>query len=93
VLFYSVGIGTLAVAALLFTVLIGVWMYGQFVWTFTHWDLADVRLTPFKSLAYLIVGVTFVAGTGAGLWIFSGAAWKNQKPERSKPTSVRRSSL
>lgn len=91
-LLYSVGIGTLAVAALLFTVLMAVWMYGQFVWTFTHWDLANVRLTPFKSLAYLVVGVTFVVGTGAGLWIFSGAAWKNQKSERPDPASVRRTS-
>ena len=89
-LFYSLGIGTVAVAALLFMVLMGVWMYGQFVWTFTHWDLANVRLTPFKSLAYLIVGGTFVGGTCVGLWIFSGAAWKNEKPERLNATSAKR---
>jgi hypothetical protein len=80
VLFYSLGFGTVAVVALLFTVLMGVWMYGQFVWTFTHWDLANVRLTPFKSLAYLIVGGTFVGGTCVGLWIFSGAAWRMKSP-------------
>jgi hypothetical protein len=84
VLFYSMGIGTLAVGALIFTVLVAVWLYGQFVWTFTQWDLADVRLTPFKSLAYLVIGTTFLAGTGAGLWIFSGAAWKNQNTTRTR---------
>ena len=88
VLFYSMGIGTLAVGALLFTVLLAVWLYGQFVWTFTQWDLADVRLTPFKSLAYLVIAATFLAGTGAGFWIFSGAAWKNQ---RENTTTTRHS--
>ncbi len=83
------GIGAIAVAALLFTALMGIWMYGQFVWTFTHWDLADVRLTPYKSLAYIIVAGTFVAGTCAGLWIFSGAAWKNQKSAKPGPTRAR----
>ena len=83
------GIGTLAVAALLFTVLMSVWMYGQFVWTLTHWDLADVRLTPVKSLAYLILAGTFVGGTCAGLWMFSGAAWKNQQPTRASTHRTR----
>ena len=55
VLLYSMGIGTLAVAPCYLPCLMSVWMYGQFVWTFTHWDLADVRLAPFKSLAYLII--------------------------------------
>lgn len=73
------GVGTLAVGALLFIVLIAVWLYGQFVWTFTHWDLSDISLAPFKSLAYLVIAVTFLGGTCAGLWIFSGAAWKNQR--------------
>jgi hypothetical protein len=73
------GIGTLAVGALLLTVLMAVWFYAQFVWTFTHWDLADVRLAPFKSLAYVVIAGTFLAGTGAGVWIFSGAIWKNQR--------------
>jgi hypothetical protein len=79
VLFYSMGVGTLAVGALLFTVLVFVWFYGQFVWAFTHWDLANVRLTPFKSLAYLVIAGTFLGGTCAGLWVFSGAIWKNQQ--------------
>jgi hypothetical protein len=89
VLLYSMGVGSLAVAALLFTVLVLVWFYGQFVWSFTHWDLASVRLSPFKSLAYLLIVGTFVGGTCAGLWIFSGAIWKNQ---RANATPKRRPS-
>jgi hypothetical protein len=87
VLLYSMGIGTLAVGALLLMVLMAVWFYGQFVWTFTHWDLADVRLAPFKSLAYVVIAGTFLAGTGAGFWVFSGAVWKNQ---RANTTPTRR---
>src|SRR6476661_5326829 len=63
ILFYSMGFGAIAVAILLFAVLVAVWFYGQFIWSFTQWDLANVRLTPFKSLAQLIIVATFVGGT------------------------------
>ncbi|HMK28559.1 MAG TPA: hypothetical protein VK473_02670 [Terriglobales bacterium] len=92
ILFYSMGFGALAVAALFLVVLAAVWLYGQFVWTFTHWDFADFRLAPFKRLAYLIVGGTFAAGTCAGLWCFSGAAWRNRKTPRANSASARRGS-
>jgi len=77
------GFGTIAVGILLFAVLVIVFLYGQFVWTFTQWDGAGIRLTPFKSLAYLIIFGTFVGGTCVGLWCFSGAAWRNRKATRS----------
>jgi hypothetical protein len=76
VLFYSLGFGTVAVGALLFLVLIVVSLYGQLIWSFTHWDLADVQLTPFKPFAYFLLLGTFIGGTCFGLWCFSGAAWK-----------------
>jgi hypothetical protein len=90
VLFYSMGFGVIAVVILFFLVLLLVWMYAQFVWSFTQWDMANVRLTPFKSLAYLILTGTFVGGTCVGLWCFSGAAWQNRKPVRASSTSSRR---
>jgi hypothetical protein len=83
ILFYSMGFGAIAVGILLFAVLVAVWFYGQFIWSFTQWDLANVRLTPFKSLAQLIVVATFLGGTCVGLWCFSGAAWRNRKPGRA----------
>jgi len=77
------GFGSLAVAALFLLVLAAVWAYAQFVWTFTHWDLAEFDLMAYKHLAYLVVGTTFAAGTGAGLWCLSGAAWRKGTPVRS----------
>jgi len=83
IFFYSLGFGATAVGILLFAVLLLVSLYGQFVWTFTQWDGASIRLTPFKSLAYLIIIGTFVGGVCVGLWCFSGAAWRNQNASRS----------
>jgi hypothetical protein len=86
ILFYSLGFGTVAVGILLFAVLLLVSLYGQFVWTFTQWDGTNIRLSPFKSLAYLIVTGTFVGGVCVGLWCFSGAAWKKQQSSRASRT-------
>jgi hypothetical protein len=91
ILLYSMGFGVIAVALLFLLVLAAVWFYGQFVWTFTHWDLADFRLAPFKRLIYLVIGGTFAAGTCTGLWCFSGAAWRTSKPVGTS-SSARRSS-
>jgi hypothetical protein len=84
------GIGTLAVAVLLFTVLMAVCLFVQIIWTFTPFDMAGVSLAPFRSFAYFVVGGTFVGGTCAGLWCFSGAVWKNAKPGRSNSSPIRR---
>jgi hypothetical protein len=83
------GVGTLAVAVLLFTVLMAVCLFAQFIWTFTPFDMAGVSLAPFRSFAYLLIAGTFVGGTCAGLWCFSGAVWKNRKPGRSSSSSIR----
>ena len=81
------GFGTVGVILVLFLLLAAVWMYGQFVWTFTRWDLADVRLKPFQPAAEFILLGAFASGFCVGLWYFSGQAWK--KPQnartRSKP--------
>lgn len=90
ILFYSLGFGAIAVGILLFGVLVVVSLYGQFVWAFTQWDGASIRLTPFKSLAYLIIIVTFISGMCVGLWCFSGAAWQKQKTSRSSAPQRRR---
>jgi hypothetical protein len=88
-LFYSMGFGATAVGILLFAVLLIVSLYELSIWTFTGWDLVSVRLTPFKSLAYLIIIATFVGGMCGGLWCFSGAAWRNRRPARAGTTSRR----
>ena len=90
ILFYSLGFGVIAVGILLFAVLLVVSLYGQFVWAFTQWDGTSISLAPFKSLAYLIIAVTFVVGMGTGFWFFSGAAWQKQKTSRSSAPQHRR---
>ncbi len=82
-MFYSMGFGATAVGILLFAVLLIVSLYDLFIWTFTEWDFVSVRLTPFKSLAYLIIAGTFFGGVCGGLWCFSGAAWRNRKTARA----------
>jgi hypothetical protein len=83
ILLYSMGFGAIAVGILLFAVFLIIALYGQFVWTLTQWDGVNIRLTPFKSLAYLIIVGTFAAGMCVGFWCFSGAAWKKQKSPKS----------
>ena len=80
---YSMGIGTLAVVALFVLVLLAVFLYGQLVWSFTQWDMADVSLDSYRPLAYVVLVGTFVAGSGLGLWLFGGSAWRKQNQARS----------
>jgi hypothetical protein len=82
------GIGTIAVIALFFLVLLAVFLYGQFVWSFTQWDMADVSLEPYKSLAYVVLVGTFVAGSGVGLWLFGGSVWGKQNQAATAGTTV-----
>jgi hypothetical protein len=84
------GVGAVAVAVLCLLVLAAVWVYGQFIWTFTHWDLTDVRPHAFKPFADFLVFGTFLAGTCAGLWCFSGAAWSEGKKSRPKAAAPER---
>src|SRR5215831_12854271 len=41
VLFYALGVGTLGLVLFFVLSLALIGLYGQFVWTFTHWDLAS----------------------------------------------------
>lgn len=84
-LFYSAGWGTVAVAILFLLVLAACWLYAQFVSTFTHWDLADLRLKPFKAAAEFVLFATFAGGASVGLWCFSGKAWKRPWRQSAKP--------
>jgi hypothetical protein len=90
VLVYSLGVGTVAVAVLLLAVLAAVWLYGQFIWSFTHWDFSEVRLRPFKPFADFVIFGVFLAGTCAGLWCFSGIAWSKPQNKHSKSTTKQR---
>jgi hypothetical protein len=77
VLFYATGVGVLALVVLFFATLILIALYGQFIWTFTQWDLSDVRSAVVKPWAHFTLAMVFVGGTLVGLWFFGGYAWKN----------------
>lgn len=77
VLFYAMGVGVLALAGLFFLALLAIGLYGQFVWTFTHWDLSSVRSAVVKPWAHFTLWAVFLGGTGVGIWFFGGYGWKN----------------
>ena len=88
-LFHSIGVGALALLLLFFAVLVGVGLYGQFVWALTGWDLADVNVHAYRPLAIGLLWLVFAGGTGVGLWFFSGAAWKMIREWGRKKVVVR----
>ena len=77
VLFYAMGVGALALAGLFFFALLGIGLYGQFIWTFTHWDLSSVRSEVVRPWAQFTLWAVFLGGTGVGIWFFGGYGWKN----------------
>ena len=76
VLFESFGFGMLAILITLSVVLLAVGIYVQVIWPLTDWDLVNVSLTPYGSLASTILLAIFAFGSGLGFWFVSGAAWK-----------------
>lgn len=77
ILFYAMGVGALALVILFFVVLLGIGLYGQFVWALTMWDLSSIRSAAVKPWAHLTLWSVFLSGTGVGVWFFGGFAWKN----------------
>lgn len=90
VLFYAIGVGVLALVVLFLLVLFGIGLYGQFVWTFTQWDLSSIRSAAVKPWAQLTLWTVFLAGTGVGIWFFGGYAWRNINVRISNAATRRR---
>jgi hypothetical protein len=80
--FESLSAGAMAVMAAMAATLVLVGIYGYFVWSFTHWDLADVNLAMLDSWGkYVLIGI-FAGGSAAGFWCFSGAAFREKTGQR-----------
>ncbi len=77
--FESLSAGAVAVFLALMAVLILVGIYSYFIWSFTHWNLTDVENGSWWKYALLLI---FVAGSAAGLWCFSGAAFRGKAGQR-----------
>jgi len=79
--FESLSAGGIAVFAAMTAVLILVGIYSYFIWSFTHWDLANVSLENDAWWEYGL-GIIFAAGSAAGFWCFSGAAFREKGSQR-----------
>jgi hypothetical protein len=77
--FESLSAGAVAVFLALMAVLILVGIYSYFIWSFTHWDLDSVGNSSWWKYALLLI---FVAGSAAGFWCFSGAAFRGKAGRR-----------
>src|ERR1019366_2447564 len=73
--FESLSAGGIAVFVALVAVLVLVGIYSYFIWPFTYWDLANLKLENGSWWEYAL-GLIFAAGSAAGFWCFSGAAWR-----------------
>jgi hypothetical protein len=81
-LFESLSAGGVAVLVALITVLLLVGIYSYCVWPFTHWDLANIDSGAFYSWSKFLLIVIFAAGSAAGFWCFSGAAFREKTGRR-----------
>jgi hypothetical protein len=85
----SFSLGGMAVFVAMAAILVLVGLYTYLVWPLTKWDLADVNLAKLISLGEYVLVVIFVAGTAAGFWCFSGAAFR-QRPDQRRGNAVSR---
>lgn len=76
-IFESISAGGIAILLTLFAVLILVGIYSYFVWPFTHWDLNGLRIADGSWWVYALA-IIFCAGSFAGFWCFSGAAFQKK---------------
>jgi hypothetical protein len=75
--FESLSAGGIAVFLALVTMLVLVGIYSYFVWPFTHWGLAQLQLADDTGWEYALA-IIFAAGSAAGFWCFSGAAFRKK---------------
>jgi hypothetical protein len=90
VLFFAMGVGTLALIVFFIGTLALIGLYGQFVWSFTQWDLASIQSDAVKPWAQFALVMVFGCGMLVGIWLFGGYAWKNVKARRANAATRRR---
>ena len=89
VLFYAMGVGALALVLFFILSLALIGLYGQFVWTFTHWDFASVQSEMVKPWANFAMLSVFGVGVIVGIWFFGGYAWSHLKNRRMVNAATR----
>jgi hypothetical protein len=83
-LFESVSAGVMALLVLMMALMLLVGVYVIIVWPLTLWDLPVQNLDGYSSWVSMVLWSVFAGGSLAGLWCFSGAAFKDKrKPRRN----------
>ncbi len=80
--FESLSAGVMALLVLMMALMVLVGVYVIIVWPLTMWDLPVENLDVYSSLITLVLWSVFAGGSLAGLWCFSGAAFKDKKKAR-----------
>jgi hypothetical protein len=81
-LFESLSAGVMALLVLMMALMVLVGVYVIIVWPLTMWDLPVQNLDGYSSWASMVLWSVFAGGSLAGLWCFSGAAFKERKKAR-----------
>jgi hypothetical protein len=81
-LFESLSAGVMALLVLMMALMVLVGVYVIIVWPLTMWDLPVQNLDGYSSWVSLVLWSVFTGGSLAGLWCFSGAAFKDKKKAR-----------
>jgi len=84
-IFESLSLGTFAVLVVMAGVLVLVGAYVYLVWPLTGWDLVEVSVEKLDLWSEFALGLVFMAGSAAGFWCFSGAAFRPKKRAPRSP--------
>jgi hypothetical protein len=85
-IFESLSAGGIAVLLALVLALVLVGFYTGVVWPLTQWDLAHINQEKYLGLCQWTLWLIFAAGSGAGFWYFSGAAFQEKRVPGPNPT-------
>jgi hypothetical protein len=85
-LFESVSAGVISIFVLFVVIMAVVGVYVIVVWPLTFWDLDSLGLEKYAAWAKDLLWSVFAGGTLAGLWCFSGAAFRGEKKAGGRPS-------
>jgi hypothetical protein len=83
-LFESLSAGVMTLVVLMAVLLALVGVYVIIVWPLTMWDLPVQSLEGYSSWVNTVLWSVFAGGSLAGLWCFSGAAFRDNKKARRR---------
>jgi hypothetical protein len=87
-IFESMSAGVMALLVLMMALMLLVGVYVIIVWPLTLWDLPVQNLDGYSSWVSMVLWSVFAGGSLAGLWCFSGAAFKDKKKARRNSSRV-----